>query len=437
MTIKNKLTLLLSVIFLFSFLNIGVVYQLELKNTEDTNAINHTHNILQTSNKLMISLLDVETGERGFLITKNKLYLAPYFSAVKKVNDHLESLESSVTTGVGVGQAKLMERLSSTIEKKLAITKKSIDLAQSHPKDAMVLINGNEANRYMNDIRDDLNRLSAQETLLLEKHKSDYRESNAYINTIMVIEFLVMVFFAIATFAVVNKSLFDPLIKLVNATKKMESGERQVISDFLPKDEIGYLMSSFYEMSEVIINRHEELTEKANTDELTKVNNRLGLFNDIETSISTSQVDDASLVLCFIDLDEFKLMNDRLGHDCGDEMLKIVANRLREALRTTDAIYRYGGDEFIVLMKGVTSVATAHQVVARLMETVSQPFLYQGEKLPVKFSLGYALSPEQATDPETLIRYADTAMYHSKREGKQQAKFFDASMLTAKDLKKR
>ncbi|MGO2499451.1 MAG: diguanylate cyclase domain-containing protein, partial [Vibrio litoralis] len=156
----------------------------------------------------------------------------------------------------------------------------------------------------------------------------------------------------------------------------------------------------------------------------------------IELTIAESNVENASLVLCFIDLDEFKQMNDRLGHDCGDEMLKVVANRLKDALRTTDAIYRYGGDEFIVLMKGVTSVTTAHQVVARLMETVSQPFLYQGEKLPVKFSLGYALSPEQTTEPETLIKYADIAMYHSKREGKQQAKFFDASMITAEDLKK-
>nr|WP_267135456.1 diguanylate cyclase [Vibrio sp. CK2-1] len=427
---------MLSVIFLFSFLNLGVVYLLEGKNAQASEAVTHTNKVLSTTQDLMISLLDVETGERGFLVTKNKLYLAPYFRAVKQVNEHLTTLEKNVTTGVGVGQVKLLENLRTAINRKLELTKQSVDLAQSDPKQALVLINGNEAKDLMDDIRTYLTRLSTQETLILEQHKADHREANAYINTIMIVEFLVLVFFAIATFSVVNKSLFDPLIKLVNATKKIESGERQVISDFLPKDEIGYLMSSFYEMSEVIIDRHEQLEEKANTDELTKVNNRLGLYKDIELSIAESNVENASLVLCFIDLDEFKQMNDRLGHDCGDEMLKVVANRLKDALRTTDAIYRYGGDEFIVLMKGVTSVATAHQVVARLMETVSQPFLYQGEKLPVNFSLGYALSPEQATDPETLIRYADTAMYHSKRERKQQAKFFDASMLTAEDLKK-
>lgn len=436
MTIKKKLTLLLSVIFLFSFLNLGIVYMLESKNTESIEAINRTHNILLTNHKLHESILNAETGERGYLLTGNKMYLEPYFRALKTVNENLDILDKNVTIGVGIGQKALMQSLHENINNKFLIMKRVISIAESSPKQAREMLTKNTGKEYMDYIRDDLNRLSAQERLLLERHQSDYREVNAYINTFMLAEFLTMIFFAVATFAVVNRSLFDPLVKLVNATKKMESGERQVISDFLPKDEIGYLMSSFYEMSEVVINRHEELTEKANTDELTKVNNRLGLFKDIESSITSSQVDDASLVLCFIDLDEFKQMNDRLGHDCGDEMLKIVANRLREALRTTDAIYRYGGDEFIVLMKGVTSVTTAHQVVARLVETVSEPFLYQGEQLPVKFSLGYALSPEQTTDPETLIKYADTAMYYSKREGKQKAKFFDMTMLTAEDFNK-
>ncbi|MGO2498339.1 MAG: CHASE3 domain-containing protein, partial [Vibrio litoralis] len=298
MTIKKKLTLLLSVIFLFSFLNLGVVYLLEGKNTQASDAVAHTNKVLSTTQDLMISLLDVETGERGFLVTKNKLYLAPYFRAVKQVNEHLVLLESSVTTGVGMGQEKLLENLRTTINRKLEITKQSVDLGQSNPKQALILINGNEAKDLMDDIRTYLTRLSTQETLILEGHKADYREANAYINTIMIVEFLVLVFFAIATFSVVNKSLFDPLIKLVNATKKIESGERQVISDYLPKDEIGYLMSSFYEMSEVIIDRHEQLEEKANTDELTKVNNRLGLYKDIELTIAESNVENASLVLC-------------------------------------------------------------------------------------------------------------------------------------------
>lgn len=406
---------------------------LENRNDAATLSIQHANSVLKTSDRLLLSLTKAETNQRGYLLTRDHYYLEKFYASLRDTNDELEDLQAVVKTGIGIGQKVTLDRLAEATSKKVAELKSTLKSGEHNTQNAVSIISSEDGKIYMESVVKYVNTLNANERAHLDDLRDEHQKITVYINTITVVELLVMIFFAIATFAIMQKSLFDPLSKLLDATKKMEEGERQQLSDFLPKDEMGYLMNSFYEMSEVIIDRHEQLQANAHTDELTKVNNRLGLHKDIEVSIATSQIENASLVLCFIDLDEFKQMNDRLGHDCGDELLKVVANRLKDALRTTDAIYRYGGDEFIVLMKGVATVSMAHQVVARLMETVAAPFVYRGEVLPVKFSLGYALSPEHATDPETLIKYADIAMYQSKRERKQQAKFFDISMLDLED----
>ncbi|WP_158006026.1 GGDEF domain-containing protein [Vibrio rumoiensis] len=305
----------------------------------------------------------------------------------------------------------------------------TLKTAEINLPDAQEIIRSNAGKEVMENVAHHLSQLNSQERLFLEQHKSRSKELNAYINTVIAMEFLVMVFFAMATFSIIRKSLFEPLNKLVQATKKMESGERQKISDFLPKDEIGYLMTSFYEMSEVIIERHEELETKAHTDELTGVNNRLGLYDDIQVSVSSTQSSEGILTLCFIDLDGFKQINDTLGHDYGDEMLKVVAQRLQSNLRSTDTVYRYGGDEFVVLIKGMTTLKKAKEVASSMMIAVSDPLIYRGKELEVKLSMGVALAPEHTVDAETLVKYADMAMYESKREGLQSPKFFYANML--------
>ncbi|MFV0576985.1 MAG: diguanylate cyclase domain-containing protein [Vibrio sp.] len=429
MTIKKKLSLLLIFLFVFSFSNILFIYTLENRNDDATLSIQHANTVLKTTDRLLLSLTKAETSQRGYLLTQDRYYLEKFYAALRDTKDDFEDLKSVVRTGIGIGQKMALDRLDKSIDAKVSELKSTLKSGEINHTQAVSIISSESGKVYMESVTKYADTINVNEQNHLTELRGEHERITVYINTVTVVEFLVMIFFAIATYAIMQRSLFDPLGKLLHATKKMEEGERQQLADFLPKDEMGYLMNSFYEMSEVIIERHEELQAKAHTDELTKVNNRLGLHKDIEASIATSKIDDASLVLCFIDLDEFKQMNDKLGHDCGDELLKTVANRLKESLRTTDAIYRYGGDEFIVLMKGVASVAKAHQLVGNLMESVSEPFLYHGEMLPVKFSLGYALSPEHATDPETLIKYADIAMYQSKAERKQQAKFFDISML--------
>lgn len=429
MTIKKKLTLLLSLLFIFTFSNIISIYILESKNDDATASIQYSNQILQITEHVMQHLLVAETSQRGYLLTKDRYYLSDFYTAVRQTKDHLEDLNIMIKVDLRVNQKRIFDRINKVTMAKIDELNHTLKMGESDLDKAITIVRSDSGKDYMRSVVHYISALNDSEQARLRKLHEKHQKINYYINMMTVAELLIMIFFVITTYIVMKKNLFQPLRQLVDVTKKMEAGERQHISDFLPKDEIGYLMSSFYDMSEVIIDRHEDLKESAYTDELTKVNNRLGLYKDIETSIASTEVDNASLVLCFVDLDEFKQMNDRLGHDCGDEMLKTVAKRLKNELRSADAIYRYGGDEFIILMKGIISATIAHQMVDRLMEVMSEPFVYGGENLRIKFSLGYAISPEQATDPEILIKYADIAMYRSKREGKQKAKFFNASML--------
>ncbi|PSU46862.1 hypothetical protein C9J12_16770 [Photobacterium frigidiphilum] len=427
MSLKKKLLLLLTLLFLLFFANVAFVHILESKSEDKLLWVNHTHQVLSTSDKLLISLADAETGQRGYLLTNDRHYLEPYLRAIKVTEDLLFELKR--LTADNPKQQTLLKALEIDIDKKCAELKQSIDLFETDSTAALQLVSSDVGKQYMDNIRWYLLSFSSEENRLLEKRKGDYREVRAYISTIIIIEVLAMLFLAVFTFTMINKNLFEPLLKLIMATKKMEKGERQSVTDYLPKDEIGYLMASFYKMSEVVFDKHQQLQDKAHTDELTGVKNRLGLHQEIDNAIDNAKREGTNLALCFLDLDGFKQINDEMGHDCGDELLKTVATRLRHTLRSSDVIYRYGGDEFIVLLKGVRTIGNVHRVVESILSNVANPFVYKGRELPVKFSLGVAVAPDDAAESDQLIEYADIAMYESKREMKQQAKFFCIDML--------
>jgi diguanylate cyclase (GGDEF)-like protein len=133
--------------------------------------------------------------------------------------------------------------------------------------------------------------------------------------------------------------------------------------------------------------------------------------------------------LAFLDLDRFKAINDSLGHHVGDLLLQGVSGRLRKHLRQSDVIARLGGDEFVVLISGVEKEDDINEVAHKLVEVISKPFAdLDGHEVYVSPSIGVAIFPRDAHDLDTLIRYADLAMYQSKRAGRGCCTFFDAAM---------
>lgn len=153
-------------------------------------------------------------------------------------------------------------------------------------------------------------------------------------------------------------------------------------------------------------------------DLLTGLPNR-ALFHDrLTNAISNARREDDKLAVLFLDLDRFKVVNDTLGHSVGDELLKQVANRLKSCLREGDTVARLGGDEFIVLLPHVVADNVAHIVGRKLVETIKEPFVVEGNEIFVTGSIGISMYPEDGSTADGLIKNSDTAMYFTKEQGK-------------------
>mgnify|MGYP000030863889 CR=1 FL=1 len=162
-------------------------------------------------------------------------------------------------------------------------------------------------------------------------------------------------------------------------------------------------------------------------DALTDLPNR-ALFNDrAEAALTLARRESGTVGVILLDVDRFKNVNDSLGHDAGDELIRRSADRLREILRGSDTVARLGGDEFAVLLPGLKSDETA-RVGKKLLEAMRQPFLVAGRELRVSASLGLAIGPQDGDDVQTLVKSADTAMYRAKDSGRDRLQLFDATM---------
>jgi diguanylate cyclase (GGDEF)-like protein len=128
--------------------------------------------------------------------------------------------------------------------------------------------------------------------------------------------------------------------------------------------------------------------------------------------------------LLYLDFDHFKSINDTLGHTVGDELLKVLATRLRSCLRDTDTVARLGGDEFAIIQTAIEQPANITDLVQRIHEAIRQPYEFGGHELIADASIGIAMAPEDGTDPDQLLKNADLAMYGAKTEGRGTYRFF-------------
>ena len=177
-----------------------------------------------------------------------------------------------------------------------------------------------------------------------------------------------------------------------------------------------------------VIGTHTDITERKNAekiifhqathDALTDLANR-SLFNDrLEMAMAEARRCGKKIGVTFLDLDNFKKVNDALGHSAGDMLLVSAAERMRRTLRDTDTLARIGGDEFAFLFPLVEDRAEVEAVAARILETLSAPFIIEGREFTISGSMGICLFPEDGGDAQTLMKRADMAMYEAKRAGK-------------------
>ena len=166
----------------------------------------------------------------------------------------------------------------------------------------------------------------------------------------------------------------------------------------------------------------------AQHDALTGLPNRALLQDRLDQALAQATRQGKRIALMFLDLDRFKTINDSLGHVTGDKLLQRAAERLRQCVRETDTVSRQGGDEFIIVLTGIDLPDEAGRVAAKILDQLDPAFEVDGQQLRTSFSIGIALFPEDGASPESLMKNADTAMYHAKESGRNTYRFFDERM---------
>ncbi len=170
------------------------------------------------------------------------------------------------------------------------------------------------------------------------------------------------------------------------------------------------------------------IEQQANYDDLTGLANRSLLKDRLHQDILAATTLGTQLAVLFVDLDHFKYINDSLGHQIGDELLKVMADRLRSCVRQWDTVARLGGDEFVLVYHGQSSADEVRQVGERVLKVISEPWLVEHGEFHVGSSIGVAMFPGDGVDAETLLKNADAAMYRAKESGRNTLQFFTAEL---------
>lgn len=239
--------------------------------------------------------------------------------------------------------------------------------------------------------------------------------------------------------------IIRPIHRLRTLSKEIGRGNWSISkSGVQADDEIGELAMAFDEMAGNLQQSSEQISFLAYHDSLTGLPNRTMFKEYLDRSIASAKRNQQLLAVLFLDLDNFKYVNDTLGHHVGDVLLQKVAERLVKVVRGDDyvaresaqdnpdrVLARLGGDEFIILLPSISDSHAPRAVAQRLIEVLSIPVKVTGQECHVTVSIGITLYPSDASDTDGLIKNADIAMYHAKEKGKNTFQYFDSAMNVA------
>lgn len=280
--------------------------------------------------------------------------------------------------------------------------------------------------------------------LFVLKSLSALTSASEHLTRMMALVSLVVAVLAIVVlYLIITRIITRPLSKLSMATQAIASGELDVSIDVNQADEVGDLARSLRNMTQKLKRSTEQIEELAYFDTLTGLPNKVSFFDGVQTLIEQAENNNTMVAVLFFDLDNFKTINDSLGHHYGDELLMNVGNRLRECIRGSDMmqsahnlqrevkgsmIARLGGDEFTLALANISEPQQASKVAVRILTKLAMPFHLNDNEVFVGASIGIAVYPRDGTSVEALLKHSDIAMYEAKSRGKNNFQYFDQCM---------
>jgi predicted signal transduction protein with EAL and GGDEF domain len=273
-------------------------------------------------------------------------------------------------------------------------------------------------------------------------------QANTLIRVAIIVLFFILLITAAVIYLLISQSVVQPVISLQKMVTSYQQSGTLIEHQFDESEEMQALSDAFISMCKHLDTSQLQIKKMAYYDELTGLANRFSLKEQLKLLTEQCQIDQGQFAVMFIDLDDFKHVNDSLGHDIGDELLKDVAFRLCRAVRVNDFIgrknpgrlsdsgnsnlvARLGGDEFMIVTQLIKNPKEASNIATRLIETLSQSFTLKHYDVFVGASIGIAMYPNDSTNVDTLLKHADTAMYEAKALGKNHFQFFTPEMNAA------
>ena len=296
---------------------------------------------------------------------------------------------------------------------------------------AMPVLIGNER---LGGVRVGLSRADPQRLESLARSDLERRAAADRERSLQTLALLVaaMVVGGLLVMHLVNRGLLRPVRRLAEAARRIETGEYQISLPGRRADELGDLERAFVRMADALGRHDQDVLRMAYTDPLTGLANRLAFRERLDQRLVAARAAGQSLTLLFIDLDDFKRINDSMGHDAGDQVLEQVAGRLSRCLPQADAgnavLARLGGDEFVVLLGTGAEHDAARQLAETLLHELQRPFTAMGKQAFLGASIGITRFPDDAGEARSLLKAGDLAMYQAKLAGKNCIRFFHAAM---------
>jgi diguanylate cyclase (GGDEF)-like protein len=230
----------------------------------------------------------------------------------------------------------------------------------------------------------------------------------------------------------VSRGLVRPIRRLAEAAQQIEAGNYAVALRSNRRDELGDLQRAFARMGDAVARHDQEIRRIAYTDSLTGLPNRLSLREVLGRRLQDARARGQQVALIFVDIDDFKRINDTLGHDAGDEVLEQFALRMQQCVAMSadpdGIIARFGGDEFVVLLGAADVREAARMTGDAVIAELQRPLVVRGRQVFLGASIGITLYPEDAVEPHQLIKNGDIAMYQAKIAGKNCLRFYNRAM---------